>query len=90
MMLHAHGDMHEARYVGGGIYVGGMADAVNRIRSGELSPRAFKFIFNYVQWAPGELQHQLDLSQWQVTHVPTRLVLRQDNQQSDSLWCVIT
>jgi len=73
-----------AKYVGGGIYVGGLRQARERVERREAVPNDFKFIFNTVQWAPGLLEAEIAQKRWDVIKMPRHMVLEQ--KRASNLW----
>lgn len=90
-MLHAIADLEGATPVGdSGVFLGGLADADRRCRSGENDPSDFKFFFNYVRWPAGELERDVASGRWQAFALPPELVLHQDDEvEPADLWSLV-
>lgn len=73
-----------AKYVGGGVYLGGLQKAREKCEAREATPGDFKFIFNNVQWAPGLLEREIAERRWDVVRLPPHIVLQQ--KQASSIW----
>ena len=84
IMFHKYDLDGYAKYVGGGIYVGGLRQARERLDRREAVPKDFKFIFNTVQWAPGLLEQEIAQKRWDVVRMPREMVLEQ--KRPSSLW----
>jgi putative transcriptional regulator len=82
IMLHKHG-LNNARYLGYGLYLGGMPHATELIDRLAASPREFKFIFNYVYWRPGVLQSEIAAGRWDTCVLPPDLIL---SQRYEGVW----
>jgi putative AlgH/UPF0301 family transcriptional regulator len=72
------------KYIGSGIFLGGMRTAADKVRAGEAVPKDFKFFFNHAEWAPGVLEKEIASGRWDVVKMPPEEVLRQDTE--GSLW----
>lgn len=91
VMLHAIDDLEGASPIGGsGLYVGGLAAAQERVAAGLNQPEDFKFFFNYIKWAPGELDKDVDSGRWKAFDLPHHLLLNQDAESDPAdLWNLV-
>jgi hypothetical protein len=48
-----------SKYIGAGIYTGGLREAKMLIENNEAPPTDFKFIFNSVEWGPDQLENEV-------------------------------
>ncbi|KAJ1446925.1 hypothetical protein M885DRAFT_544699 [Pelagophyceae sp. CCMP2097] len=86
LMIHATPGLAGATPLGAsGLFIGGMAAAVEAVRSGRSEADDFKFVFNYNTWGPGELDRYVERAQWASFAVDTALVLRRENERG-GLW----
>jgi putative AlgH/UPF0301 family transcriptional regulator len=83
LMFHKY-PLEGAKYVGSGIYVGGLKKAKEHVESRQAHPRDFKFTFNYVSWLPGLLKKEIEAKRWDVVRIPPSMVLEQ--RPESSLW----
>lgn len=89
VMIHQHNLGGFTKYLGYGLYLGGLRQAEELVRKRELHPREFKFIFNCVEWAPGKLNQEVVDGRWDVCVMPPELVLHLDSRMMpSSLWSV--
>lgn len=72
------------KYVGAGIYIGGVKAATDLVKEGGAVPKDFKFFFNTAEWGPGVLEKEIQSGRWDVVQVPPEDILCQDNGMS--LW----
>jgi putative AlgH/UPF0301 family transcriptional regulator len=72
------------RYVGSGIYIGGIKSATELVKSGGAVPKDFKFFFNNAEWGPGVLEKEIEAGRWDVVRMPPEDILSQDSGLS--LW----
>jgi len=86
IMIHKYDLSGLSKYIGGGIFIGGIGAAKNLVEEFKASPRDFKFIFNTCQWGPGVLQKEIDMGRWDIYEVPADLILSQDSRVYNSLW----
>eukprot|EP01041_Mallomonas_annulata_P006298 gene6298-12743_t len=84
IMLHKFDLDGNSKYIGNGIYLGGIRQAREMVTAGKAVPKDFKFFFNHVEWAPGILDEELEQGRWNVVKVPPDLILKQST--SSSLW----
>jgi putative AlgH/UPF0301 family transcriptional regulator len=85
LMFHKYDLPGYSKYVGAGIYQGGLKAAKMLVESEEASAKDFKFIFNSVEWAPGGLEMEVEAGRWDIANVPPSLILQQSSA-SASLW----
>ena len=84
LMFHKYDLSGYSKYVGGGIYLGGIREARQLLEDRKAHPKDFKFIFNNVQWQPGQLDQEIKDGRWDIVRIPYDMVLRQDI--TGSLW----
>ena len=84
LMFHKYDLSGYSKYIGGGIYLGGIREARQLLEERKAHPKDFKFIFNNVQWQPGQLEQEIAEGRWDVVRIPLDMVLRQDI--TGSLW----
>ena len=89
IMLHRYDLSGLAKYVGGGIYIGGIGPARAMVETFQASPKDLKFIFNTVEWGPGVLLKELEMGRWDVCEVPVEMVLSQDSRVFTNMWSLI-
>eukprot|EP01035_Chromulina_nebulosa_P019030 gene19030-24850_t len=82
-MLHTYDLQGQAKYIGHGIYLGGLREAQAKVIRGDASPKDFKFFFNCVEWTPGLLEKEIDQGRWNVIAVPPVHII---GQSSGDLW----
>jgi putative AlgH/UPF0301 family transcriptional regulator len=85
IMFHKYDLDGFAKYIGSGIYVGGLKQARELVESYKAKPRDFKFIFNYVMWGPAQLETELKNGRWNLAKIPPDMVLEQAGGVG-SLW----
>ena len=66
------------KYVGSGVYLGGMKSAKEKIMNGDGVPKDYKFFFNHAEWDKGVLEKEIDAGTWDVIKAPPEDVLAQD------------
>jgi putative AlgH/UPF0301 family transcriptional regulator len=86
VMVHKYDLGGFSKYLGNGLYVGGMRQAQELIESYQAKPKEFKFFFNYVEWGPGELDKEVAAGRWDAVRVPPDMVLDQGITSSKGLW----
>lgn len=84
LMFHKYDLRGNSKYVGSGIFVGGVREAKEMVQNRLAHPRDFKFIFNQVTWAPGVLEKEISNGRWDIVKAPPHLILSQDSKTS--LW----
>lgn len=89
IMLHRYDFSGLAKYVGGGVYLGGIGPARAMVETFQASPKDFKFIFNTVEWGPGVLLKELEMGRWDVCEIPVDMVLSQDSRVYTNMWSSI-
>ena len=85
IMFHKYDLGEKSKYIGGGIYTGGLGQAAVLIENSSASPKDFKFIFNSVEWGPGQLENEVQAGRWDVANISSDLVLQQSSSAA-SLW----
>lgn len=85
IMFHKYDLDGNSKYIGAGIYTGGLASAKALVENNLASPKDFKFIFNSVEWGPNQLDNEVKAGRWDVANIPPDLILQQ-NSPSASLW----
>lgn len=87
IMLHTHSILG-SKYVGNGIYTGGFKQAKEEVNELRISPKDFKFVFNYIEWPKDLLSTEIASGRWDVCLLPPSLILRQSLSQNkfDTLW----
>lgn len=83
IMLHSFDLQGSTKYIGNGIYLGGLREAQEFVKNGNASPKDFKFFFNYVDWAPGLLEKEIEQGRWDIVRVPPNRIL---TKSSAALW----
>ena len=80
LMVHGVPNVRGATPLGDtGLYVGGIADAMQRVDAGKCDPDEFKFFFNMAKFAGGELQQAVVDGRWSAYEgIPRAVILRQD------------
>jgi len=84
IMFHKYDLDGYSKYVGGGVYVGGLRQARELIERRGAIPNDFKFIFNTVQWLPGLLEKEISEKRWDVVSMPREMILEQ--KRASGLW----
>lgn len=84
VMLGKYGLGGTCKYVGSGIYLGGITQARELIGKGEAVPKDFKFFFNNAEWKAGVLEKEIASGRWDVVKIPPADVLRQAREMN--LW----
>lgn len=78
LMIHSHPSLEGAVPIGQtGVCVGGVAAAVQKVEAGELEADDFKFVFNQVEWTPGQLERELSQGLWRAGIAVPELCTRQ-------------
>ena len=72
------------KYVGSGIYLGGITQAKEKIMKGDAVPKDFKFFFNNVEWKAGLLEKEIASGRWDVVKICPDDVLLQKSEAK--LW----
>lgn len=85
LMLHRK-NLPMTKYIGAGIYIGGIGAAKKLVESFQAAPKDFKFVFNTVEWGPGVLEKEIESGRWDVCQVPVDLLLSQDSKVYSNLW----
>lgn len=83
MMFHKYDLNGGAKYIGSGIYLGGLKQARELVESRQAHPRDFKFVFNYTVWPKGALEAEIAQGKWDVIQCPPDMLIK---QEGDSLW----
>jgi putative AlgH/UPF0301 family transcriptional regulator len=86
LMFHKHELGGAAKYIGNGIYVGGLREAREALEERTVHPRDFKFIFNCVEWPPGAIENEIAEGRWDVVQLPPDMVLEQKGNKAESIW----
>jgi len=84
LMFHKYDLSGYSKYVGSGIYLGGIREARQLLEERKAHPKDFKFIFNNVQWQPGQIEQEIKDGRWDVVRLPIDMILRQDI--SGTIW----
>ncbi len=71
------------KYVGSGVYLGGMKSAKEQIMNGDGLPKDYKFFFNNAEWEAGVLEKEIQAGTWDVIKAPPEDVLAQDPTQAE-------
>ena len=77
MMFHRYDLGGMSKYLGSGVYLGGMKEAREMVLNRKAKPRDFKFIFNSVEWAPGLLETEIAQGRWDIVKLPPDLITEQ-------------
>jgi putative AlgH/UPF0301 family transcriptional regulator len=77
MMFHKYDLDGTSKYIGAGLFLGGLKGARELVESRIARPKDFKFIFNTVEWPPGLLETEFQAGRWDLVKVPPELVLEQ-------------
>ena len=85
IMFHKYDLGEKSKYIGAGIYTGGLTQAAVLVEESSASPKDFKFIFNSVEWGPGQLEAEVQAGRWDVANIPSNLILQQSSSAA-SLW----
>ena len=85
IMFHKYDLGEKSKYIGGGIYTGGLGQAAALIENCTASPKDFKFIFNSVEWGPGQLENEVQAGRRDVANIHEDLILQQSSSAA-SLW----
>jgi putative AlgH/UPF0301 family transcriptional regulator len=85
IMLHKYDLEGFAKYIGSGIYVGGLKQAREMVESFKAKPKDFKFVFNTLEWAPGQLEREVADGRWDLVHVPPHMITEQ-GPELGKLW----
>lgn len=86
LMIHKHKLGGLTKYLGYGLYVGGIKQAEVALQSGEYNPFDFKFVFNCISWAPGCLENEIAQGRWDICAIPPDIILNQDSRKYPPLW----
>eukprot|EP01039_Chlorochromonas_danica_P010101 gene10100-11181_t len=86
IMIHGKDIGGYAKYLGYGVYLGGIAQAKEKVEKFEAEPRDFKFIFNHVSWPAGLLEKEIASGRWDVCAIPVQLLVRQNANSYETLW----
>ena len=87
MMFHKYDLQGFSKYIGSGMYLGGLKEAKELVVSRKAHPRDFKFIFNSVEWKNGVLESEILAGRWDMANVPPDLILQQSRaREIDSIW----
>lgn len=84
MMFHKYPLDGTAKYIGNGIYLGGLKKAKEIVAERKAHPKDFKFIFNYSVWPKGGLEKEIAEGKWDILRCPPDFIIRQE--ESESLW----
>jgi putative AlgH/UPF0301 family transcriptional regulator len=77
IMMHSYNMTGNVKYVGAGVFVGGMKQAREMVEARQAAPKEFKFFFNGIEWAPGVLEREIELDRWDVVEATADVILRQ-------------
>ena len=83
MMFHKYDLNGSAKYIGSGIYLGGLKSAKELVTDRKAHPKDFKFIFNYSVWPKGVLEREVTEGKWDVLRCPPDMLIREEDI---SLW----
>ena len=87
IMFHKYDLEGFSKYIGSGMYLGGLKEAKELVVRRNAHPRDFKFIFNCVEWESGVLEREILAGRWDVANVPPDLILQQSKaREVDSIW----
>lgn len=85
IMFHKYDLEGSSKYIGSGIYTGGLAQAKAFVENNMASPKDFKFVFNSVEWGPDQLEGEVKAGRWDLAYIPPDLILQQSSSKA-SLW----
>ena len=87
MMFHKFDLKGFSKYIGAGMYLGGIKEAKELVVARNAHPRDFKFIFNSVEWDAGVLESEILAGRWDMANLPPNLILQQSRaREVDSIW----
>lgn len=87
MMFHKFDLKGFSKYIGAGMYLGGIKEAKEFVVGRNAHPRDFKFIFNSVEWDAGVLESEILAGRWDMANLPPNLILQQSRARDvDSIW----
>jgi putative AlgH/UPF0301 family transcriptional regulator len=84
-VLHKY-NLQYAKYLGYGIYSGGLVHACQLLETRQALPTDFKIIFSSVEWNKGQLEQEVENGKWDVCHLPLELILDQKIYDKRWLW----
>ena len=84
-MFHKYDLGGKSKYIDGGIYTGGLKQAAVLVENCTASPKDIKFIFNSVEWGPGQLENEAQAGRWDIANISSDLIL-QLSSSAASLW----
>jgi len=87
IMFHKYTLNGSSKYIGGGVYTGGLREAKEMVTERKAHPLDFKFVFNNIEWGVGQVENEIKQGKWRVVTVPPDLILKQTANQS--LWSTI-
>lgn len=73
-----------SKYLGYGLYLGGLKQASELVGTGQLPASDFKFLFNNVEWGKDVLEKEIAERRWDVCQLPVDWIISQSTE--GKLW----
>lgn len=78
-IIHRH-DIDMSRYLGYGLFLGGLKQAAELVATRQLLASDFKFIFNNVEWGKDRLEKEIAEKRWDVCQLPVDWITSQSTE----------
>jgi putative transcriptional regulator len=86
ILYRLHQEVEGTHPVLDGVYLGGNMETLERILEGEDMDESFRAFMGYSGWAPGQLEHEMQMGSWLTMPAKPELVF---NPDAHALWTEI-
>jgi putative transcriptional regulator len=75
-ILHSFGEVHGARKLCPGVYIGGCQELISQVRLNHFSPEHALFCKGHAAWVPEQLEKEINKGVWYIAAASPDLILR--------------
>jgi putative transcriptional regulator len=75
-ILHSFGEVHGARKLCPGVYIGGCQELISQVRLEHFAPEHALFCKGHAAWVPGQLEKEINKGVWYIAAASSDLLLR--------------